>query len=393
MDRTLRLFDENAYTKEFECLVLACIRKGELYGVITDKTGFFPGGGGQLWDDGVLDGQKVMECEEVGGTIIHYVNFPIDPGSIIKGSIDWPVRFARMQAHTGEHIISGIAHTEYGCENVGFHMDENNLLTIDFDKELTEEQTARLERLANEAVWEDLKVSTWYPNPCELERADYRSKIDIEGDVRLVSILGIDLCACCAPHVSSTGQVGLISILSRQRHRGGVRLTAQAGKAAWEYSKTVYNEALSSARELSVKPEELTAALRRSAAELERLRLEIKNMGKQMALNIIAGISECEGELCLVSSGLDQEALRQCANAAMERFGCRCAIFSQNEDGSYLCCIGDPSGEAGAFAKEILSPLSGRGGGRGTMATGRANANKDEITAFFANRSAKIVCV
>ena len=392
MNKTQRLFDENAYTKEFECTVLACIRKGGLYGVITDKTAFFPGGGGQLWDDGLLDGQPVRECEESDGVIIHYVNSPFDPGKQIKGSIDWSVRFRRMQAHTGEHIISGIAHTEYGCENVGFHMDEE-LLTIDFDKELTEEQIERLERLANEAVWEDLKVSTWYPNPCELERADYRSKTEIEGDVRLVSILGTDLCACCAPHVSSTGQVGLISILSFQRHRGGVRLTAQAGRAAWEYSKRVYNEAVFAGRELSVKPEEICTAVKRSLSELEKLRFEARQLGKRLALSIISGINGCEGELCLIAAGLDQEALRQSANSAMERFGCRCAVFSKNDDGSYACCIGDPAGEAGAFAKEILTPLSGRGGGRGTMASGRAAAGEDEIRAFFANRGAKIVIV
>lgn len=133
-----------------------------------------------------------------------------------------------MQEHSGEHIVSGIVHRLHGYDNVGFHLGSENT-TLDFNGELSEEQLQEVERLANEAVFADLPVQISYPSKEELKTLDYRSKIEIEGQVRLVEIPGVDICACCAPHVTHTGEIGIIKFIACDRHRGGCRVTMLAG--------------------------------------------------------------------------------------------------------------------------------------------------------------------
>ena len=138
-----------------------------------------------------------------------------------------------MQNHSGEHIFSGLTHSLYGLNNVGFHMGAE-CMTIDFDGELNTEQLKRIESLANEAVRDDLPVEAWFPAPEELETLQYRSKLELTEGVRIVRIGDVDCCACCAPHVKRSGEIGMIKLMDVQRHRGGVRIELACGMDALE---------------------------------------------------------------------------------------------------------------------------------------------------------------
>ena len=199
-----KLYYLDSHIRRFTATVLECRAAGKEWEVALDRTAFFPEGGGQKSDAGVLGGVRVLETREREGVVWHRCDAPLGVGETVEGEIDWETRFSRMQLHSGEHIVSGIAYSLWGCENVGFHMSEDSA-TLDFDKELSMEQVAELERRANEAVWADLPYRAWFPSPEELAAMEYRSKKELKGEVRIVEVEGVDRCACCAPHMYRTG--------------------------------------------------------------------------------------------------------------------------------------------------------------------------------------------
>ena len=218
---TTRLFDQDAYLGEFEATVERSVCEGGMYRVLLDQTAFFPEGGGQPADEGTLDGIFVTDVQEIDGEIWHTVEAPLEPGKTVVGKLDFEKRFSNMQNHCGEHIVSGF-------NNVGFHMG-SDVITVDFDGVLTEEQLYDVEQEANEAVLRNVPVTISYPSKEELETMDYRSKKEIEGQVRIVTIEGYDSCACCGTHVAKTGEIRLIKILSAQKYKEQLR-TQKSGK-------------------------------------------------------------------------------------------------------------------------------------------------------------------
>ena len=213
---TERLYDRDAYLREFSATVLSCRPAGDRWEVVLDRTAFFPEGGGQNPDTGALGQARVLDTQERGGQVVHTTDRPLEPGAQVAGQIDWPARFSRMQHHTGEHLLSGTLHRLYGVDNVGFHMG-HDAVTLDLSAELDAAQLERAEQLVNEAIWQDLPVRAWWPEPEELARLEYRSKKALTGAVRIVQAAGVDCCACCGTHVSTTGQVGMVKILHFQR--------------------------------------------------------------------------------------------------------------------------------------------------------------------------------
>ena len=220
---TEKLFYENVYCKTFQAKVLSCAAGKHGFDVVLDKTAFYPEGGGQPGDTGYLADVRVTDTHEANGEIVHYCEKPLDVGSNVEGRIDWERRLSLMQLHSGEHILSGIVHRRFGYDNVGFHMGAD-MVTIDFSGMLTEEDLKRVEREANEAVWENREIKITFPSAQELEQIPYRSKKVLTGDVRIVTIENADICACCGTHVTRTGEIGLIKIFSCVKFHDGVRL-------------------------------------------------------------------------------------------------------------------------------------------------------------------------
>ena len=225
---TEKLFYEDSHMITFSAVVQACEKVGDYYEAVLDRTAFFPEGGGQLADTGVLDGVPVLDAQERESLIYHLLEKPLEVGKTVEGKIDWEERFSKMQQHSGEHIVSGIVHALYGYDNVGFHMGAD-AITIDFNGPLTKEQLQDIEYRANQAVAWNLEVQVHYPTKEELANIKYRSKIEIEGQVRLVTVPGHDACACCAPHVKRTGEIGIIKLIGLQNYKGGVRVSMLCG--------------------------------------------------------------------------------------------------------------------------------------------------------------------
>lgn len=277
---TEKLYDSDSYLKEFTATVLDSYPSQEGYITVLDKTAFFPEGGGQPSDTGNLDGVKVYDVRINDGIIYHYTTEQLTKGQVVKGEINFERRFDFMQQHSAEHIVSGVAHKLYGCENVGFHLSED-IVTLDFDKPLKNDDIRKIELLANEAVYKNAQIKCYYPSSEELKQIDYRSKKEIEDDIRIVEIEGLDFCACCAPHVKFTGEIGLIKLLGVEKLRGGVRLEMKAGRRALLDYCRKQAEISKVSSELCVKQLEISEGVLRLKNELSELKFKLNGFKRQ----------------------------------------------------------------------------------------------------------------
>lgn len=377
---TEKLYYSDGHLSRFTARVTSCEKEDGTWAVKLDRSAFFPGGG-QEADEGVLSDMKLLGLREEGEDIVHLTPAPLEPGALVEGRIDWPLRFSRMQGHSGEHILSGTVHRLFGYDNVGFHMGEE-AITIDFSGELSREDLSRAELEANRAIWRDVPVRTLLPTPGELAAMDYRSKKELTGQVRIVEIEGVDLCACCAPHVSHSGEVGLLKIIDSMRHRGGTRLTLLCGEAALlDYEALHENNAAVSAA-LSAKRLETGGAIARVMAEQEERRAEFTKLKRELLQLKAAALRPTEGSICIFESDIDMITLRELVNAGSELAGKVCAGFA-GTDGDYKYIIGSRTVPLRARAKEINAAIDGRGGGSDAMIQGTSRARRDDIERYF----------
>lgn len=378
---TEKLYYSDGHLSRFTARVTSCEKEDGAWAVKLDRSAFFPGGGGQEADEGVLSDMKLLGLREEGEDIVHLTPAPLEPGALVEGRIDWPLRFSRMQGHSGEHILSGTVHRLFGYDNVGFHMGEE-AITIDFSGELSREDLSRAELEANRAIWRDVPVRTLLPTPGELAAMDYRSKKELTGQVRIVEIEGVDLCACCAPHVSHSGEVGLLKIIDSMRHRGGTRLTLLCGEAALlDYEALHENNAAVSAA-LSAKRLETGGAIARVMAEQEERRAELTKLKRELLQLKAAALRPTEGSICIFESDIDMITLRELVNAGSELAGKVCAGFA-GTDGDYKYIIGSRTVPLRASAKEINAAIDGRGGGSDAMIQGTSRARREDIERYF----------
>lgn len=378
---TEKLYDKDSYIKEFTATVLSCEKRSESFAVVLDKTAFFPEGGGQGSDRGFLDNAKVSDVQITDKEIIHITDLPLDVGKTVTGIIDFERRFDFMQQHSGEHIVSGIAHRLYGCENVGFHLGED-IVTLDFDKPLTKEQIREIELESNMAVYENRKLYTYYPDKEALKNLCYRSKKEIEGDIRIVEIEGVDMCACCAPHVKSSGEIGLIKLLGVESLRGGVRIELKCAKRAL----LDYNDKYENIREISaklcVKQNNAFDAVLKLCEQISALKFEITALKREILNNKLNAFAPEKEITALFEDGLEIKELASYADALYKKCGGIRAVLSQSDSGYSFAICGEPVVLDKLFT-EFKSRFNVRGGGRNGMVQGTVIAKKEELVAFF----------
>ena len=379
---TEKLYYTDSHMFEFTATVLDCRDTPKGPAVILDRTAFFPEGGGQLADTGSLGAVKVLDVHEKEGEILHYCDGPLMPGERVEGRLDAEQRLVRMQNHSGEHVVSGLAHKLFGCENVGFHMGED-FVTIDFDRELSREQLMEIETLANRAVREDLPVSCTFPEPEALKSLEYRSKLELTENVRIVEIPGVDRCACCAPHVERTGEIGLIKVLDWERHRGGLRLSLACGMLALRDYRVKQENISAISQALSSKRHETAAAVERLLQEQQKSKERIAALSLELARYMAEDREETEGNICVFDSVLDEVALRELVNLLMEKCRGIAAAFSGDDRRGYRYIMGSRELDMRSLAKELNSLIEGRGGGKARMIQGSASASAAAIAAVF----------
>ena len=378
---TIKLFENDSYIKEFSAIVVDCEEKDNSYFIVLDKTAFFPEGGGQDADKGTINNAEVLDVQIKDNIVYHKLEKPLKTGDTVDCKIDWDTRFSRMQNHTGEHIVSGIIHRTFGYNNVGFHMNDN-LVTLDVDGPLTDAQIREVEIKSNQAIYGNKSIKAIYPTPEELADYDYRSKLDITEGVRLIEIEDTDLCACCAPHVARTGEVGIIKIISYIPYKKGTRIEMLCGLLAINDYINLHNTNKQIMNMLSAKRFETPDSVERIQAELSNARAENKKLMADLAtLKMEKHIAD--NKVCVFIDGVSYDELRNCSNTLIEEHE-YCYLFSNTDENNYIYVVSSKEQNVRELVQELNKTFSGKGGGRETYAQGKITATKEEILKYLA---------
>ncbi|EGC03196.1 alanyl-tRNA editing protein [Ruminococcus albus] len=374
---TERLYDNSKLTT-FEATVTSCSPAGKYYELTLDRSAFFPEGGGQKGDVGLIDSVKVLDTYEKNGEVVHKCTAPIEAGMQVCGEVDADIRLRRMQNHSGEHLLMGVIHRKTGFENVGFHLGSDDV-TLDLDGVIPTETLIECEFLANKAIAADLPVTISYPDSESLKTLEYRSKLEMTENVRIVTIEGVDVCACCAPHVASTGQIGIIKVLSAESYKGGTRLHILCGLDAFELIRNRMDELSAISRLLSAKPEKILEQTKRLIDENDALKRQLADIEQRKAARIISSLSNStRGSFCVFTEGLNTASMRDIANEAVKLTDGAAGIFCQNENGwNYI--IASDSLPLRSMSAQINSALNGKGGGSDKMLQGSCMAERTAI--------------
>ncbi len=363
---TIRLFDQDVNQTDFNATVLACEEKNGHYLVTLDQTAFFPEGGGQGADHGVLGEAQMLDAHDVGGVILHTLDKPLAVGAAVAGCVDWTRRLSMMQQHTGEHILSGIICREHGYRNVGFHIG-TEAVTVDFSGPLTQEEIRRAERQANEIVWRNVPVRAWVPDAETLAALDYRSKKAIDGDVRIVHIEGADTCACCGTHVERTGSVGQIKVIGAMNYKGGVRLSILCGMRALGYENLQQDENHAISHALSAKPGELTQGVQRLLDERDSLKARCDALGQRVFTTLLN--TERERPVRVLVADMLAPAQHRKAAAQLAEGGRYGLILAPREAG-WSFVLSSPAEDVRPAAAALCQRFGGKGGGPRDMSQG-----------------------
>lgn len=365
---TEKIYLNDSYCKEFSAKVISCEKTEKGYEVVLSKTAFFPEGGGQAADKGTIDGVAVTDVQEKNGTVIHTVEAELPVGKEVSCAIDWELRFSRMQSHSGEHIVSGVVHSLFSCTNVGFHMSDS-LMTVDLDKPLSADDIAKIELLSNKAVYKNEEIKAIYPTKEELEALDFRSKIELSDDARIVVIGDVDTCACCAPHVARTGEIGIIKIVNAYSYKQGTRIEMLAGiNALSDYAS------LNSANKelmglLSAARFSVNEAVAKQNEQLIALKSQNAQMSKRLALAELTPVNIGDNAYAICEN-LTYDELRHCANSLQEQGVKTCVLLSKAGEG-YIYVAASSVCDVREIVKELNQKFSGKGGGKPDYAQGK----------------------
>lgn len=376
---TEKLYYADAYLTKFTGKVLECIENKKGYRVVLDRTCFYPEGGGQPADIGILGGGNVTDVHDKDGVIYHTMDRPLEIGSVVEGEINWEHRFDLMQNHSGEHILSGIICAKYGCDNVGFHMGKD-IITIDLNTKIPEEDIAWLEEKANEAIWSNTPVSISYPSKDELKKIDYRSKKELEGDVRIVNVGEYDCCACCGTHVKLAGEIGQIKIIGIQSYKGGTRMELLCGKRALRDYRVKNDASAAVGSLLSVPSTKIETAVSNVIAEKNELTQKTDKL-KWKFFTIKAEQIDSENA-AFFGNELSGKDMTHFADIIIKKGLKRAAVFSAAADGFAFVLLSTEK-DAKDIAEEMKEPFKCKGGGKAEAVQGRVIGEKDRFKEFF----------
>ena len=392
---TQRLYYDDVYMKEFDAKVLRCEASGSNWKIVLDRCAFYPEGGGQSGDRGILADPasdrmiQVADTQEEGEDIVLVCDAPVPEGSSVRGTLDWEYRFDRMQNHSGEHIISGLIHTRLGYNNVGFHMSADRM-TIDLDGEISEEVLREIEQKANEIVWANVPVRIDTYTEEEAEEIEFRSKRELHGQIRVVSIPGADVCACCGTHVAFTGEIGPIRIVSHVRFKGGIRMELMCGRWAYLYMTEVFRQNHQVSVLMSSKMLETAGAVTKlldDQAQLKGRMIGLFYEQIERKADELAGT----GDVLIFAQNYTPVLVQKLTARVMEKTDAAVFSFAGNDEEGYKYAVGQTGGDLKAFVKDMNEKLSGRGGGKPFFLQGSVSSDLESIVKFFSERIQGII--
>lgn len=378
MEEMNELFYREPYTKEFDAKVLACRKVEAHYEIVLSDTAFYPEGGGQPADTGKIGSVPVYDVKRKETGIVHYTEAPLEEGAVIHCQIDWENRFDHMQAHSGEHLVSGLVHHKYGYENVGFHMGE--MIQVDFDGALSFAQMREIEDAANAVIWKNEPIAVTYPSKEELEHLEYRSKKELTGKVRIVTIPDGDVCACCGTHTAYTGEIGMVRVLSCEKHKNGTRIQMLAGRRALQYDQQIFDQDHQISAMLSAKMLATSDAVKGLQQQLLDQKYQNGALRKELMVHKLNAFAE---DLPLAvdveENGIDREAMRCLAVDLVEKKNARVAAVLSNEKDHFGYVILSHTVDLKDYSRMLNETLHGQGGGTSDILQGNFVSPLEDI--------------
>ena len=382
---TTKLYDNDSYTTGFTAEVLECIKKDSSYEIVLDRTQFFPEEGGQTPDLGMIDGINVMDVQIRDNVIYHTIDRQIEIGTTITGEVDWSRRFSNMQQHSGEHIFSGIVNRLYGYDNVGFHLSDS-IVTMDYNGSFDMKKALEIEQMVNEAIALNIETIITWPSGDELKTINYRSKKELEGPVRIVTFPGYDVCACCAPHVRRTGEIGLLKVVGLINYKGGVRVSILCGQRAMKLFDFDHELITSVAENFSTSPDKICDSIKKLRETNLDSKAEILRLSESLIKYRLAEISDELSNVCIIEREADQNMMRGAVNQLMQKHAGICLFLSGDEEKGYSYIAGSSSLDTRKFGKALSEKFSAKGGGSEKMIQGKLPpVSLEEIKSFTEN--------
>lgn len=383
MEHTEKLYYIQPPVFQFEATVLQCEPLQENWQVVLNRTAFYPEGGGQPCDFGTLGNVSVVNVQEKDGIVRHTVTAPLCVGSTVIGQVDAARRMELTQQHSGEHILSGTLHAMFGAENVGFHIGAD-YLTMDTNIPISDEQLAQAEAYANQIIWKNLPIDAVWHNKESLAALTYRSKKELDGPVRIVTIPEADCCACCGTHVQATGEIGMIKLIDWQKYKSGTRLFVVCGIRAFRAFEQMRSETTAIRTLLSAKNGALLQAVQHQAQELENTRFRVVQAENEL-FSVLAQSVDPNQPVFLQQEHLSTDALRRLCAAVSAKTSHLCAVFTPNENGtlSYALAQTLTNADLRPLCTALNQAFCGRGGGKPGFVQGSITADFDAAVAFL----------
>ena len=383
---TVKLYDKDAYQRTCEAKVVSCEKINETdYQVVLDQTIFFPEEGGQTPDKGTIGGLEVIDVQIKDEVITHTIKTasgtPLQAGQTVSCELNWEHRFSNMQQHTGEHIISGIVYKRYGYDNVGFHLSDS-IVTMDYNGPISGEDLITIEEEANRYIFEGRPITTGYPSKEELDALNYRSKKELSAPIRIVEIKDVDICACCAPHVKNTTEVGLLKILDATAYKGGIRISILCGMRALYHYRDCLNRCISISQLTSRPQEEIVAAVEQQKENIGGLQQQIFSLQQSLLKKEAESVDANAEDILLFTENTDTNIIRYQVNEFTAFHPGYCAIFNKNEAG-YNFIIGSKKKNCNEIGKLLQERLGAKCGGKALMIQGSVTASEEAIKELF----------
>lgn len=383
---TIKLYDKNAYQTSCEAKIVSCEKKEEnLFDIVLDQTIFFPEEGGQTPDKGTINGLHVIDVQIKDDVITHTIKtdgkMPLQTGDTVSCDLNWAHRFSNMQQHTGEHIISGIVYKRYGYDNVGFHLSDS-IVTMDYNGPISDKDLIEIEEEANRYIFEGRPIITGYPSKEELEALNYRSKKELAGPIRIVEIKDVDVCACCAPHVKNTTEVGLLKILDATAYKGGIRISMLCGMRALYHYRDCLNRCIALSQLTSRPQEEIVEAVEQQKETIGGLQQQIFSLQQTLLKKEAASVDASAEDVLLFTENTDTNIIRYQVNEFTASHPGYCAIFNKNETG-YNFIIGSKEKDCNKIGTLLREKLGAKCGGKSVMIQGSVEASEEDIKNLF----------
>lgn len=386
-----KIYEKESYVDSINTVVTESGQDEKGYYICLDETIFFPEEGGQYADTGSLEYNgitvRLLDGQISGGNIKYYTSELIPKDTLVLCKLDWKLRYDRMQNHSGEHILTGVIHNKYGFNNVGFHLSDDGFVTLNLDGVLTYEQVIEMEKSANEVIYKNMPITDTYPTKDELKNIEYRSKIEIEGQVRLITVGDgketVDVCACCAPHVKRTGEIGIIKVISVINFKGGIQISMLCGRRALEYINVEHEILMKTARSLSTAITEVPVMVNAHKEELTELRLMLNREKENAAIRDTESDDFERFSVIFASGDFPKGSMKNVYNVMCDKKDGYVGFFVGSDSEGYQYNAGIKDGDSRELAKLLREELGAKGGGSPEMIQGRLNVSKSKIESFF----------